>query len=780
MTTSQNGEAYSRPLLVNGEALRQSIDRPGGGGGGEKYRPYTVEENAARLISQLADLRPAASAVPAERQGDSLIVEARLHPQFLAASYFPTRLLDSIGATPVGTRVGRTESRASDGTTAADQPTKSLYLAMDPSGLDNLQDLLQHPYGPRSSGKMREDIQTLDRLDLNVAQVTDLLVDQPPIWEAVLHGRVDRLGRIVPASSDAIGRWTRFVEELGGRVETDWIRQTDSLTFAPVRIDPDRLAETQGFNGLRAIHALPVLRDLPDAEPLDDAFVVERVRGLPPSSDTPLRVAVFDGGIDEGQPVWADRVRSLSVGNLAGNLAAQRHGAVVTSALLYGHIGGASLPEPADIDVHHFAAVPQAQPSTDLQMYWLLDAIERQVKADAYDVVVVCVAPRQVVDDDHVDRWTSTLDKLAHEHDVLFVVAAGNNGEQPENLGLNRILVPADAANVLSVGASSDHGPKSLRAAYSAIGPGRPVAQVRPTGVAFGGTDQQPFMATDNDGAKLAFKGTSCAAPLVVHGLADLSARVGRDLLNSVTMRAFAIHFAQPCHRTETLNTVGYGHFRDGYDIVDNCPPNQAHVLYRGTIDRDEFIPLAIPMPHDIPGRVRLRYTLATSTRVAETDPLDYTQAGLEIAFRPHSRKFAFTKGKQRRIVNVQEDDALAAQLMRDGYTPSGEPVTLSLDKRPKVEAALRAEGKWDSVRRLDREFRKEGGLHEPRVELTYLARENGVLLSAADSPTVNWALLVSLEAQPEVALYESVRAEFPVLTTITVPAASATVNAPA
>jgi len=44
-----------RPLLVNGEGLRQTVDPPPRGGG-EKFKPFTVEESLNRLAPQVRDL----------------------------------------------------------------------------------------------------------------------------------------------------------------------------------------------------------------------------------------------------------------------------------------------------------------------------------------------------------------------------------------------------------------------------------------------------------------------------------------------------------------------------------------------------------------------------------------------------------------------------------------------------------------------------------------------------------------------------------------------------
>ena len=316
-------------------------------------------------------------------------------------------------------------------------------------------------------------------------------------------------------------------------------------------------------------------------------------------------------------------------------------------------------------------------------MYWLLDAIESVLmNGDHYDVVTVCVAPHLLIDDSLVNRWTSVLDRLSYELQTLFVVAAGNNGESTSAGEQNRVLVPGDASNVLTVGAAAESLRPSSRAPYSAIGPGRPVAEIRPSGIAYGGTEEEPFVAVDNDGTPLQSLGTSCAAPLVTRSFASLCSTIGRSRISPVTMRAFAIHFAEKKTSHKDIH-VGYGHFATSYDFLRDTPSNKAHILYTGSIGRDEFLPLAIPVPDGSPSSLKIELTLVTVTDVDSYNSVDYAKAGLEATFRPHAQIFNFRKdGKKSVRLNTSADSAAVAKLLAEGWTPSPEPVSDSIFKR--------------------------------------------------------------------------------------------------
>lgn len=774
----------SFPLIVGGENLRQAANRPGRGDF-EPYFPYDFSESVDRLTPQIESLTSDIGGLDEAVVGEFPIIEATLLPQFLAASRFPKDLFKSAGLVPVGTRNATADELKANGNLIADQPTRSVFLAVT-DGVDRLERIVQTP-----SNEVHKDIaagvRAIDRLVLahptvDAPSPKALGDDELELWESVLHGTYSR-GQTGPASSTTVARWSSLLESLGGVVESDWIREEGSLTYVPVRLNRDSIERAQRFNPLRAIHAFPRLQSVPDGRPAAGPFALPSEEPSPERDDSeadaipPLRVAVFDGGIDDQSKAWAGRARNIIVGSLKNDQLAGRHGSLVTSAMLYGHLDGASLPEPANIDIHHYASLPQVGYDEDLEMYWLLDLIEGVVSNDTFDVVAICVAPQMLVADDNVNRWTSTLDRLAYEHDVLFVVAVGNNGEANATFGANRIMVPADASNAIAVGAG-DQPPgsstRSKRAPYSAVGPGRVSAQGRPSGIAFGGVQDNEFFATDNDGTRLAYTGTSCAAPLVVNGLADLVNRLGPDpeLRTPTALRAMAMHFVDRCANGQKPHEVGHGLFQVQYPMVNEGAANEAHVLYQGTIGRKEFIPLNIPVPDGLNPPLSIRYTLATSTAVAPHDPVDYTMAGLDVTFRPNADHFNMIKKGQPPVTVRRHDSSKIQQMLREGYRES-EPLSASIETRPRHEGRLRGDGKWESVRVGKHKYTLAGKVHRPRIDISHIARDGGILVDRA--PDLDWTMVVSISADAAVNLHAQVLQSYPVLSTLQVSAATVT-----
>jgi hypothetical protein len=466
---------------------------------------------------------------------------------------------------------------------------------------------------------------------------------------------------------------------------------------------------------------------------------------------TPIRqspeVAVFDGGVDPLSP-------SVLYPRLTGDLTKEpsdpddlQHGTGVTGAVLYGLVGpGEQAPRPP-LPVDSFRVLPAPYIPGDLNGYWVLDRIKETLANSRYKIVNLSLGPEQAVEETmEPDRWTSELDRLAWENDILFVVAAGNDGDKDQTTGLHRVQVPADMANGLSVGAATAPPPVKPweRASYSSMGPGRQGNRIQPCGVQFGGDFwNRPFPVICADGKFLNSEGTSFAAPLVTHALADLATRLPR--VNASVLRAFAIHFAERQRKHRSLqDEIGYGRYPLTFADDLDCAPGEVHVLYVDEINRGELLGYQIPIPRGS-GAVEVVISLAYSSPVEPTQPTEYTSASLELAFRPHHLIYRFYPPKGQRGGNVEldvtSDEAL--ELLKQGWRMGQEPVTKGLGKSgTSSETLLRDTGKWETMRQ-SRINLADGESSDPRLEISYVARSAGAL---DNSPTsVPFALLVTV-----------------------------------
>ena len=759
-----------RFMFVNGERLRIAVEAPPGGGG-QHYEPQTAEQARDLLSPLLQGVVARATQIPEEFRGERLYIETQLLPNYLAPSHFPAALLAEIGAVTVGSRaapdVYRTAQREQE------TVTRRLILAVGDEELHRFQQLVDHPGVARSVQQAFAELRKLD--DVGMREPNEVVIRipedeaEPIVWEAVLHPATTVQGEPVAVSAETVEKWFALVEQRGGTAHRDFVRQVGGLTFAPVTLRGSSALDVARFNPLRALRPMPAIRPAP-------AVMLRAVtNALPPATTEPLvdapGVAVFDGGVDNQgtppSPFFPDADVDLTTESPHPLLLG--HGTGVVGVTLYGMPeAGTAVPRPA-LPVTSFRALPT--PSTPgLDEYWLLDEIKQTVTAGDYRLVNLSLGPDKAVEDTaEPDRWTSELDHLASELDVLFVVASGNEGERDRATGLHRVQVPGDMANGLGVGACDAPSPDTpwMRAPYSSMGPGRHGNRVQPAGLQFGGLNGRRFPLLTRDGSIRESEGTSFAAPLVTHALSQLTTRLPNP--TATVLRAFAVHFAERKRRGHAVDEHGYGRFPLSFEPFLNCDADEAHVLFEDEIDSGDLLGYRIPIPDSVAGPVELVLSLVYASPIEASQPTEYTRVSLDMSLRPHQRMHGFNpprgSGLKRQVLDYQTDEA--TQLIRDGWMISQEPVTKSLGSGPRSpEVDLRDSGKWETVRH-HRVRLRPGEVDTPRVELSYVARRGGRLVH--ESAPVRFALLVTIRDQSGAGqLYELVEAQFPVLRSLT------------
>lgn len=764
------GDGPDRRLFVNGEALRVTVE-PAPGGGGQKYEPFTAIEAAGVLLPQIEQARTSLSNLPEEARAPGRVyVEAQLLPNYISASDFPEDLLNYIGAVPVGSRQAAGEYTTAKLTREA--PTRRLILAVPDDGLAQLQQLVGAAGGrTRSDRSAFEDIKKLSHFSMPAPDdvvVAEMLGDEEPrMCEAVLHPSTAINGEPVALDPETMDRWTTFVASRGGEIVTEYIREVAGLTFVPVFLLPSQMREIAVFNPLRGIRPMPAIRPRPGFGTRSGNQLIPPASAATTASAP--RVAVFDGGVDtsSGSPGPYFPIPVADLTPEPPDPGDTDHGTGVTGAVLYGLVRpGEQAPE-IPLPVESFRVFPAPVVSGDLYGYWILDQIKDVVEEGDHKIVNLSLGPELAVEESDVpNRWTSELDRLAWEYDVLFVVAAGNTGARASHVGLDRVQVPADMVNGLSVGACDEAPPDApwARAPYSSIGPGRAGCRAQPTGVQFGGEggSGKLFPVLRADGTFLEASGTSFSAPVHTHALAELAAKLPRS--NPSVLRAFSAHFAErPRSRAQQLfPEVGHGRFPLSFEDVLDCAADDMHVLYVDEVNRGELIGYQLPVPPTAGGnRLELRVTLAYSTPVEPTQPSEYTQSSIEMVLRPHALIHGFSPPPevQGQRTNLDITSAEANRLRTEGWIESQEPVSKPLKASGRSELDLRDAGKWETMRHYRLNF-GAGTVHAPRLDISYLARRAGKLESGA--PTIPYAVLVSVvDRDASGTLYDSASAQF-------------------
>jgi len=740
----------NRRLLVNGEALALDVTKPQSGGG-KKHEPRTSGEAIELILPQLREaVKMRDNLDPALRADGILYVDAKLLPNYISASDFPDKLLHEIGAIPVGSRPDRgiyeTEQQAKE------VATRRLILAVQDGGLDHFERILAEGAHHKSGKDALEEVKKIDEIRVSQsatswpADSVESLEDFNA-WESVLHPSTEIRGELVPADQLTIEKWRSLVESVGGEVIEEYSREFGGLTFVPIRVPAATVPQLSRFNPLRTLRPMPRLRPRPRLELRSLGQIQPPAKAS--NDDFAVRVAVFDGGVDHSTDLARQLipVRAVDITAESPDEVHLFHGTAVTAATLYGLVEpGSSLIHPG-VHVDSYRVLPS--PEDDFEMYWVLERIKEKVVEGGYQIVNLSMGPDQPVEDDAEPHlWTSQLDQLAWEYDVLIVAAVGNNGSEDQEAGLNRIQVPADMANGLSVGACDAPAPvtKWDRAPYSPLGPGRQGNRVQPTGLQFGGVAERPFPAIMANGRLVQDQGTSYSAPVVTHAIAELARHLPQPTAS--TLRAFVAHFAERPSRAykRRQNEVGHGRLPLSFLEALDCEPDQLHVLYVDEIERGQTLGYQVPIPNSWQEDLSMGITLAYLSPVEPSQPTEYTQASLDLILRPNHLAYNLNPpaGIQKKPIKLQIGSPEAVALLESGWTPSQEPVAKPLTEfGTKHESDLRVAGKWETLRRYTLKLSGQE-IAEPRFELSYLARRAGGLQSHALS--VPFSLIVTLE----------------------------------
>jgi hypothetical protein len=748
-----------RPMLGNGEALRVDVEAPGRGGGA-RFEPRSAEEAQRLLLPQVSTLVTGARALEQRLRGDRIYIEARLLPNYLAASAFPGSLLASLDATPVGSRVATGIYRSR--TKTEKRATRQLILAISDDGLTRLEQLIAEPAPTtRTARNAFEELKTLD--DIRLAAAITRQANRAPnndmvAWEAVLHPDIDSTGRPRAAAQRTVHKWHELVRSIGGEVPSGLARTIGGMTFTAVRLPADQVETAHRFNPLRVMRPMPAVRRTPRLRANPAAAAVPPPI-LPTFAEDAPRVAVFDGGLAQPSAFFPDPAIDLT--GQPEDSEATAHGTAVTAAATFGLLRPGGLAAVPSLPVDSYRVLPEED--DDFSGKHLLASIVAAVEASRPAIVNLSVGPELAIEDDQEpNEWTSTLDSLAYEHGVLFVVAAGNTGKNDEVTGLNRVQVPADMVNGVSVGAVTSPSPEPdwRRADYSSRGPGRAGSRVQPVCAQFGGSASDYFPLLQADGHFGFNQGTSFAAPLVTHALAELAAEL--PVASPDVLRAFAVHFAEaPTQRRRHQDDVGYGRAPLSFLDALACTPDELHLLYVDDIVRGELIGYQLPVPRALRSGVELDITLAFTSPVDPAEAVDYTQASIGLTARLHEDLFRFTSpsGVKREIDRSTPE---ALQLIRTGWRQSQEPVTTNLGGAGGgSELWLRESGKWETLRHAHIPHAKP--VQNPRLELSYITRTAGALDRTPS--TMPYALIVTArDRQQRGVLYDTARAQFQAL----------------
>lgn len=695
----------------------------------EKRKPYEVSEAIHRLAPMVVHVSAELDRLPADAcPGDQAVAILRLHPEFLAKSYFPEKLLETVGVEAVGSRPNRVRPEKS---TRAGKPaeflTTDLFIAGSRSRFrrwaGDLSEWSEDHDGAVELPRVEEfrAPHSEDRLRGVTQKSGEILL------ETVLHAAVGRRGNPI------LEAFVEFARRRDAEVDIDRRIYAGGLCFVPVRAAVKKLRELADFSFLRVARPMPVLRPFAPvvrsfAGPTQFPCKLPKEGPLNPN----IRAVVVDGGLPKSHP-FAPWVRARdAAGTGIEHPAYVGHGAAVTSALLFGSLTKGEAPERPYCFVENVRVLDEDS-GDDEDLFDVLKRVQDVLLNGKYEFVNLSIGPDIPVEDDDVHAWTAVVDELLSRGDVLASIAAGNGGERDEVLGYHRVQVPADCVNALGVGAADSAKKRWKRARYSSQGPGRSPGIIKPDVLAFGGCGSEPFWVVNSKkaGETTHVAGTSFAAPAALRMGIGVRAHFG-DVLGPLAIRSLLVHAADDSggDRVE----VGWGRVPDDLEDIVVCPDGMMRVVYQGELVPGQYLRARIPLPSArLPGLVTIRATFCYATATDPDHPGNYTRAGLEVIFRPDDKRF-----------DPKTPEA---------HHPKSAPFFQLKDYSTEQELRRDAH-KWETV--LHREKRMQGkGLHNPVFDIHYNAREAGAASSTRER--IPYALVITVTSPQTADLYDQV-----------------------
>lgn len=755
-----------RPILFNGQVYSRPVTKSSGGGG--KPFPRTFLEARESILKDLEETKSTLRNLPkSSRMPNEIVLSLVMHHDFTAKSYYPKSLFDlpgseKFGLQEIGSRVWRNkENLVSENDEAVSRVSKMFFIRATEGSIQKFEEHINSNEIILTKTFV-EDIRKISSIGLLSGENQILGITDE--WnggrlEAVLHPfDIDK--------EKTLNHFLKYIENFGVNIDDVRYKQYfNGVTFVSFQGDRKMLDLISNYNPLRTIHPLKI-RELPS---YDRSYSASNGPKVPLfTKKSPIIVGVIDGGIDVNNPYLLNYAESEfpMKGDPVDSFLS--HGTQVSGAVLYGALNNFSssdvLPEPM-VSVKSFGVLSSS--TSDPDLYDVIDAIENFVPSNKnISVYNLSIGPHGPILDDSISRFTYACDLLSYEHNVLFCVAVGNDGELIG--GYNRIQSPSDSVNCLAVGAYTNNKGVVVRAPYSSIGPGREGSKMKPDIMAFGGCDQHPIhLISEEGGKKILSAGTSFASPIVA-GIAGRLIGESKGNIDPLIAKALLIHSTREKSSQHTFE-MGHGAVSESIDELINCKDKSYTLIYRGELEVAKYAEFMIPWDSAIDkGSTTFRWTVAVLSDVDHLCTDDYTSSAVEVAFYSNNNKYMFKNKfntildgtlKKSEIVDVEQNPERADYLMANGWTKGQFPVTNSAKKQFKTESDLRDDLKWDTLDTREKNVLSKG-VKNPAFHIHALGRG-----SRLEDLKVKFVLVLSVTSpKSEIDLYSSVLLNFPAL----------------
>jgi hypothetical protein len=368
-----------------------------------KASPYSFLEAQTRVLpmvrsaaSELASLPPLAC--PAGKT----VAVLTLHPEYLAKSYFPAALLQSVGLDSIGSRPAQVKPQKWTRKPAPElTETTELFVSGSRDTVRAWAESLPFWTEQTLGGPELVSIEHF-RAQRPADRMQPIHSSQKELpLEIVLHAAANR------ASSFIIEGFEAFLKSLNLAADFDRRFHVGGLCFLPMQAPRAKIPEVTKFSFLRVLRQMPRLRML---NPIVRSVATQGFDCQVPSAsaqNSGTRVAIFDGGLAKESPLtrWVQPMDPPQIGPPVPEYL--EHGHQVTSALLFGSLKPGEPPRPPFTGADHYRVLDATPANNPYELYDVLERIRLVLESRPYDFIGVSIGPDLPVEDKEVHPWIS-------------------------------------------------------------------------------------------------------------------------------------------------------------------------------------------------------------------------------------------------------------------------------------------------------------------------------------------------------------------------------------
>lgn len=610
------------PIILNGKILSEKAISPNrfGGDDSKKYK-RSFEESQEMVLNRIESIEKEISKISDDYVLDFFYLELNFPNEFLAKSYQVKSVYKSAGLDLVG---------SSNWKDKYNKNGRSDYVVGNKKNIKKFKQIVK--YTDYKSQK------------LEIRRIDDLNLLKPIVYSDEKYNKFELVFHKIPIEDLSV-LLEKFclITKLKENDFTYYINEKQDL-FICCKLDSNQLEKLKKFNPLRS--CTPINTDAISSGVIsEDNSMTNNYEIKDISLNNLPHVGMIDGGVLVNGENDFKAVTQLYESSHPVSQAYQEHGTSVASILLFGDLKPTNVStklEPSFV-VDSIRALPSDE-NDNFDLIELDKMILNYVR-EFPDTKVwnISIGPVGPVIDEVISSITRIVDELAYDLDIVFVIAAGNTGDQT---GISRrIQSPGDSVNNITVISSYfDQKGKMIPSAYNSIGLGREGAKLKPDIMDHGGLIpiDPIYTFSTYDWRLNCVCGTSFAAPNLARKLALLLNK--HREISVWDARALMENFMRSNKKNDDNDDVrvwGKGNLTNAEENLLLSNKDETRILYSNKISAKSYVKIPIPMPTSTKAKtVKITYTIVTKTKVNPDYPDKYTEYGIEDTFYPDDSKF--------------------------------------------------------------------------------------------------------------------------------------------